>query len=748
MLNRVFWSVIAVICMVVAGCPVETPGRAGRPASDIRSDSLSAKADMNTIVHRDESGMHTAVLAADIRRDGNHLVDEQSLYLRQHAHNPVDWYPWGAEALERAQAEHKLIFLSIGYSSCHWCHVMEEEVFEQDAIAELLNEHFICIKVDREERPDIDAVYMTAVQLMNGSGGWPLSVFLTPELKPFFGATYVPADQFTQLITSLAETYGDDADRIDDIADELAQTLALDITPAGSAKVELVGLADKVMSRAWRWFDDEWGGFGSIQKFPTPPRWRFALHYYRQTGDSDVARRLRLTLDRMGDGGIRDHLGGGFHRYSVERTWTIPHFEKMLYDNAQLATLYLEAAQVFDSEEYAAIARDTLEFLLRDMHDPAGRFYASYDADSGGEEGTYYVWVPAEFAEVAGPEDGHALATLFAATEAGNFEGANVLTRRISVDAAARQAGRAEAEMAGMYDKWRAELVDYRSQRTAPGLDRKVVTTWNAMAIHALVAAFNHFGEARYLDAAVQTADFLWTNHRSPTGELYRTSTDGTTGSMGILDDYAMLAQAMLALFSSTGDSQYLAKAVELVEFVTVHFQHADAGFYLTPDLTTVPLGRQVEVHDSVEPSGNAMMLRVLQALHAITGNEDYAAQMNEMLRLYASVLETSGVEMATWHDVVLLHQNPLHTVMIAGDDAGAGAMLAAIRRLNAPFALVVPLPEAGAGAELLELIPAAVGKQSDDGQAVAYVCEYGSCQTPTTELSELQRQVLDGWLH
>ena len=347
------------------------------------------------------------------------------------------------------------------------------------------------------------------------------------------------------------------------------------------------------------------------------------MQYYRQTGDAEVARRLRLTLDRMSDGGIRDHIGGGFHRYAVERTWTIPHFEKMLYDNAQLATLYLEAAQVFESAEYAATARDTLDFLLSDMHDPAGGFYASFDADSGGEEGTYYVWTPAELAAVAGPEDGPALAELFSATTAGNFAGSNVLTRRVAASAAARQLGRDTAAVTNLFDHWRTELRNTRQRRTAPGLDRKIVTTWNAMAIEALAAAYNCFGEEHYLAAAEQTAEFLWTTHRQSTGELYRTSTDGFAGSPGILDDYAMLAQAMLALFSASGDSKYLARAVELVDFVTEHFSHADAGFYLTPDLTDVPLGRQVEIHDSVEPSGNAMMLRVLQDLQAITGKPE-----------------------------------------------------------------------------------------------------------------------------
>lgn len=345
-----------------------------------------------------------------IRKMGNHLKGSQSLYLRQHEHNPLDWHPWGDEALDRSKAEDKPIFLSIGYSSCHWCHVMEHEVFEHDDVALFMNENFISIKVDREERPDLDAVYMDAVQALTGGGGWPLSVFLTPELKPFWGGTYYPKDAFMNLTTQLGALYRSKREKVEAQAAELYRVVSSVPTgQGGTIDAKILGDAAQSFSS---YFDSKWGGFAGQMKFPIPVRWQFLLHHFRKTGDPVYARMLRITLNHIGSGGIHDHVGGGFHRYTVEPTWLVPHFEKMLYDNAQLAALYTEAAAVFEDKRYGEIARSTLDFLLRDAGDNGHGFFASFDADSGGKEGVYFTWSQEEINEVAGPEDGPALGLL------------------------------------------------------------------------------------------------------------------------------------------------------------------------------------------------------------------------------------------------------------------------------------------------------------------------------------------------
>jgi len=355
---------------------------------------------------------------SDIRKHGNRLRDEPSLYLRQHAHNPLDWYPWGDEALARARAEDKPVFLSIGYSSCHWCHVMEHEVFEQDDVAAFMNEHFVSIKVDREERPDLDAVYMDAVQALTGRGGWPMSVFLTPDLKPFYGGTYVPKPQFLQLIGRIVEVFADDRRALEDQAAQLTAAVAGRAEPsAGTGDLDR-SLVAAAVETAKQHHDPTYQGFRQQQKFPTPVKWRWLLHEYRRHGDPELGEMITGALDAMQDGGLQDHVGGGFHRYTVDAAWTVPHFEKMLYDNGQLAGLFLEAGVALERPDWTATGLDVLEFLMREMRDERGAFYASFDADSGGEEGTYYVWDRDEIVEVVGREDGHALADLLGVTAA------------------------------------------------------------------------------------------------------------------------------------------------------------------------------------------------------------------------------------------------------------------------------------------------------------------------------------------
>ncbi len=679
----------------------------------------------------------------EIRAEGNRLRDEGSAYLRQHAHNPVDWYPWGEEALARARAEDRPIFLSVGYASCHWCHVMEREVFEDDEVAALLNARFVCVKVDREERPDLDAVYMEAVQAMTGRGGWPLSAFLTPDLEPFFGGTYFPRDAFLDLCDRIARAF---VERREDLAEQAARVAAHvaarpEIGDAGAPSLQAV---QDAATTALASYDTAWGGFRQAQKFPTPVRWRFLLRHYRRTGDEELGRAIRHTLKAMASGGLRDHLGGGFHRYTVERTWLVPHFEIMLYDDAQLASLYLEAGAVFDDDRYRAVAADVLDFLLREMGDPDGGFHASFDADSGGEEGSYYVWTPAEIDEVAGPEDGPVLARLLGVTPEGNFERKSILTRRASAAEVARESGRDEDEVSALFARHREALRDRRARRTPPALDRKLVTAWNGLAVSALSRGGAVLDEPRYLDAARRAADRLWDLHRDDDGRLYRASTDGVPTGDGVLDDYAQFAEGLLDLHEAGGDPAHLTRARALIARAVELFADPDGAFFHTAAHVEAPLGRRADLFDSVEPSGAAALLHVLLREAALAGDPAGRARVGEMLARHAELLERAGMEMAWWWDAVSLWHGPHYDVVIAGD-APADALRRAFWRLDPGYAVLTSVPAAGPDATFADLLPSTRGKTAPEGGA-AYVCRLGACGTPATDPQALVERLRAEW--
>jgi uncharacterized protein YyaL (SSP411 family) len=694
-------------------------------------------------------GLLTSILAGipmkNVSGQPNHLVNEPSLYLQQHAHNPIDWYPWGEEALTRARTEDKPIFLSIGYSSCHWCHVMEQEVFEHDDVAHFMNAHFICIKVDREERPDLDAVYMEAVQMMTGRGGWPMSVFLTPELKPFYGGTYFPKAQFLNLTAQIEEIFRERRGELEAQAEQAA---------AGIRKSSLMGLGEgpgvessmitAAVDAARQSWDKVYGGFRQSQKFPTPVKWRFLLHEYRHQGDEQLGRMIVQSCEAMAQGGLYDHVGGGFHRYTVDERWTVPHFEKMLYDNGQLAGLMLEAGVVFDRPDFTASGLDVLDFLLRDMRADDGGIFASYDADSGGEEGSYYVWDRAEIAAVAGPEDGPVLADLLGVSQEGNFEhsGKSVLTRRSDLQRVAREHGRSAEQVGALFDRHRAALRAKRDLRTPPGLDRKVVTSWNGLAITALVQGYAVSGETRYLEGARKAADFLLDQHRRPDGSLWRTTSEGRHAGEGVLDDYAFLADGLLELYQVSGQTRYLAAARQLTDFAIAHFQRPEGGFYLSRAEVEAPLGRRADFFDSVEPAGNSVMMVNLIRLGAVTGETSYHQLARNELDRMSDLLDRAGLEMAWWFDAARRVLGPYHDVVVVGSDSLAREL---IQRLPAS-AVVSVLPVGGADAELLKLAPALEGKTAIDGQPTAYVCHFGTCQAPTGDAQEMLRQALAGW--
>jgi len=628
-------------------------------------------------------GQPAARSIEQIRREGNHLVGSTSAYLLQHAHNPVDWRPWGPEALALAARLGRPIFLSIGYVSCHWCHVMAKDVFEQDDVAAFLNEHFVSIKVDREERPDLDAVYMEAVEEISGSGGWPMTAFLTPSLHPFFAGTYFPHERFLQVIHAVEERFrtapGDAENRGAEVARRIAAT-----EPAGEGSAFGVDELHELARRALSSFDDVHGGFRGGAKFPTPIRWRFLLDAFRKWGDPELGSAVGKTIDAIAAGGIHDHVGGGFFRYATEATWTIPHFEKMLYDNAQLAALYLAAAAAFDDARYRAVGLDTLDFLLRDMRAPEGGFGSSFDADTDGKEGATYLFTPAEVRAAVGDEDGDAAAFL-GVTEAGNFEGSSVPTLRgASVESSAN---------VKRWPAWRAKLLAARVRRAQPSFDSKMVTAWNGLAVGALAQGYRVSGERRFLDAAEQAAAAVLRLNRRAGGELARASSGGHAGEAAILDDYAFLATGLLDLFEATNDPGHLETALSLVAQATARFADPAGAWFLTSGSDQEPLGRRISVEDGVEPSGNAAMLLLLERLAALTGRNDFTVVVQRALHHYADVVRQRGLDMAGWMDGALLDAGPFYELVIAGEGR---SLRDTWNRLLPSWTAGVQVPEAG----------------------------------------------------
>ena len=522
----------------------------------------------------------------------NHLAKETSPYLLQHMDNPVDWYPWGPEALQRAQQEDKPIFLSIGYSACHWCHVMAHESFEDEALAAKLNEHFINIKVDREERPDLDQIYMNAVQMLTGRGGWPMSVFLTPDLKPFYGGTYWPPTArlgmpgFDQVIQAVADAWKDRRQAALEQADQLTSALRHSLLPSGPGaelSLERLHVAAAALERI---FDRSHGGFGGAPKFPHPMDLRVLLRAWHREPRDGILQMVTLTLDKMAAGGIYDHLGGGFHRYSVDERWLVPHFEKMLYDNALLAGCYLEGYQATGNAQYAQVVRETLDYVLREMTDEKGGFYSTQDADSEGEEGKFYVWIPAEVETALGADAARAFCYVYDVSPTGNFEGKNILNRPKTLHQCAQIMQRDEADLAAELEASRQKLYAARQQRIAPGLDDKVLVGWNGLMIDSLASAAGVLNEPRYLDAATRAADFLLTNLRREDGRLLHTWRHGEAKLDAYLDDYACLVQALITLYETSFAERWIDEAVQLAQIILGQFNDGPQGgfFYTASD--------------------------------------------------------------------------------------------------------------------------------------------------------------------
>lgn len=668
----------------------------------------------------------------------NRLANETSPYLLQHADNPVEWYPWGEEALQRAREEDRVILLSIGYSACHWCHVMAHESFEDDKIAAQMNELFVNIKVDREERPDIDSLYMASVQAMTGHGGWPMTVFLTPEGKPFYGGTYFPPSDrggmpgFPRVMQGVHEAYRDRRDQVVESANTLSNRLGevfRSELPPGKLNAELFETA---MDNLERNYDAQNGGFGGAPKFPAGMTVDLLLRIYHRNGSENALEMAHHTLDRMARGGLYDQIGGGFHRYTVDGVWLVPHFEKMLYDNALLADAYALAYQATGEEFYRTITEETLDYVLREMTSPEGGFYSTQDADTEGEEGKFFVWTPDEVREVLGGDSGDVI-ELLGITERGNFEGSNVLSIPQQED---RMRWRDEH-----FSPLRQQLFEARAERTHPGRDDKILTSWNGLMMRAFANAAWTLDSERYADAARGNARFLRDNLQQR-GRLLHSFKDGEARIDGFLEDYAFLIDGLLALYQATFETEWIEWARDLARIAVDDFYDAEAGaFYDTSAASEQLIARPRDPFDNATPSGNSVIVDSLNRLAHLIGDVEFTRLARGVIEEHAGVASEHPHGLSRLLVAADFATGPSAEIAIVGpaDDPGRAGMIAALQSAYLPRVVVaVADPEDGA-AEVVDLL---LSRDLVDGKSAAYVCINHACQMPVTEPEAMLSQV------
>lgn len=681
----------------------------------------------------------------------NRLADQTSPYLLQHKDNPVDWYPWGPEALQRARDEDRPIFLSIGYSACHWCHVMEHESFENERIARIMNENFVNIKVDREERPDLDAVYMDAVQAMTGHGGWPMSVFLTPDGTPFFGGTYFPPDNsrgmmgFPQVLLAVSQAYKEQRDKIAQSAQEMRNLLQNSAALRPSSTEPNPGILDEAARTTLKQFDRVHGGTEGAAKFPQPMNIEFMLKSYRRTGDQEHLAFVELTLQKMAHGGIYDQAGGGFHRYSVDEVWLVPHFEKMLYDNAQLARVYLAAYQATGNALYRRITEETLDYVLREMTSPEGAFYSTQDADSEGEEGKFYVWTPGEVNSILGEEDGKLFNLLYDVTQRGNFEGHNILHLPRTFETVARATGIPLDRLHEVAARGRQKLYEARSKRVWPGRDDKVLVGWNGLMMHTFAEAASVLERGDYRQAATRNAEFILTtlvqaNDQAPLGEirLYRTYKDGKAHIEAFAEDYAFYADGLISLYEATFDPRWIESARGLLATLLGHFWDDEGGFFSTADFHESLIARPRELYDNAIPSASSVAAEALLRLYLLTTEPDYEKYAVETLRPMLDVLGKAPTAFGRMLCALDFYLSSPSEVALIGplDDAGMAEMLRGVWRTYVPNKVVAAAsPDDAAAARIVPLL---AERPQIDNKATAYVCRNYVCEAPTTDPQQM----------
>jgi uncharacterized protein YyaL (SSP411 family) len=681
----------------------------------------------------------------------NRLIHETSPYLRQHAHNPVDWYPWGEEAFARARAEDKPIHLSIGYSACHWCHVLAHESFENPDTAAILNEHFINIKVDREERPDLDQIYMNAVQMMTRHGGWPMTVFLTPEGVPFYGGTYFPPEDrynlpgFPRVLLGVAEAYRSRPDEVT----ETAVSMLRELQHMGRTResnemlsLEILDAAERSIARS---YDPRHGGFGSAPKFPAAMNLEFLLRQHHRTGRSEALEIVENTCRKMAEGGMYDQLGGGFHRYSTDARWLVPHFEKMLYDNALLSRLYLHVYQQTKNDFYRRIAEETFDYVLREMTDERGGFYSTQDADSEGHEGKFFVWTVSEVKEVLGEEDGELFCAFYDVTEAGNFEGKNILRVSRSVEEIAKLAGTTTARLREALERGRRELFEVRERRVKPDRDEKILTAWNGLMLASFAEAAAILERDDYKEAAEKNANFLLENLRRD-GLLLRTFKDGQSKLNAYLEDYSFLIDGLVMLYQATGRLRWLEEARALADKMIEEFwDDEEGGFFYTGKSHEELIVRSKDYMDNATPSGNSVAAEVLLNLSFLIANEDYSRKAMTIFRLLRDPLQRYPSAFGRLLCALDFHLSTPKEIVIIGE-AGAQETRVLLREVwtrYLPNKIVAQSPADDSAAS--DLVPLLRDRKAIDGHATAYLCENYTCQQPTVSPTELAQQLSSG---
>ena len=677
----------------------------------------------------------------DTAKHTNRLIHETSPYLLQHAHNPVDWYPWGEEALARAKQEQKPILLSIGYSACHWCHVMERESFENEEIAAVMNDLFINIKVDREERPDLDEIYMNAVQVMTRQGGWPMTVFLTPDLKPFYGGTYYPPTDrygrpgFPKVMHAVSEAFSGQNAQVLQQAEQITEHLAQVSNVVDPHHHELT---EELMTNAFQnyhsQFDAHHGGFGNAPKFPPSMGLPFLLRYWKHSGNTNALEMVELTLGKMACGGMYDQLGGGFHRYSTDAHWLVPHFEKMLYDNAQLVVAYFEAYQATQKPFYRDIATETLDYVLREMYDAEnGGFYSTQDADSEDVEGKFFVWEPNDVEDIIGEENAKIFCEYYDITPQGNFEGENILNIQVSPDIFARKLRMDVEELEDLLADGKQKLFEEREKRIKPGLDDKILTSWNGIMIRGMAMGYQLTGKPEYLEACKKSAEFVLTTLSQDDGLLLRTYRAGKSHLNAYLEDYAYFIAGLIALYEASFEPRWLTEAERLANLMIDQFgDDAGDGFFFTGKAHETLIVQSKSAYDGATPSGASMAIHSLLRLAKHLNNTEFHDKAVETLLLYFHQMEgmPSGSGQLLCELAFLLSTPKEIAIVGKKGDAKTDAMLTALHGVYQPNKIVA-LDESADG----QTLPLLAGKPQVDNTATAYVCENYVCQAPTTDI-------------
>ena len=677
----------------------------------------------------------------------NELIHETSPYLLQHAHNPVNWYPWGEAALTKARSENKPILLSIGYSACHWCHVMEHESFEDENIARLMNENFVNIKVDREERPDLDQIYMTAVQMITGQGGWPMTMFLTPEGVPFYGGTYFPpVDRynmpgFPRILLSVAEAYRSQPEQVANTVTSMLGELRRIGIAEESRELLTPEILDSSYRRIAKNYDRVHGGFGNAPKFPPAMTLEFFLHTHFRTRTAEPLDIVQHTARKMAEGGMYDQLGGGFHRYSVDARWLVPHFEKMLYDNALLTRLYLHIFQLTKDDFARRIAEETLDYVVREMTDARGGFYSSQDADSEGEEGKFFVWTRAELVAILGEKNAAIVCDYYDVTEGGNFEGKNILHVIATVEEVAAKHSISVEDTREILEQSRQQLFDVRERRVKPGRDEKVLTAWNGLMLTSFAEASAILNRADYAEVARANARFLLTDLQRE-GLLLRTWKDGEAKLNGYLEDYASLIDGLISLYEATGELEWIENAIALASKMIAEFWDDEVGgFFFTGKNHEQLIVRSKEWLDNATPSGNSLAAVTLLKLNAFTANEDYLRRAVTILRLMADQVRRYPSAFGLTLQALDFYLSSALEVAIVGreDDASFGELQAVLNNTYLPNRVIAPCrSDWERSATVLPLLEG----RTAVGKATAYVCRSHTCQSPVSSPDDLRQQL------